>query len=168
MLQAAWELAEQKSFLMAALLLPLRLARVPVKKGKTQPLASWLILNALKWGTQDAKAVDTLHEQSKALLDACPLIEVSRGKTRQHQVLCVHACTDPPTIAALICLSCFSIFADNAWSYGSMSTRPKSNAIHTPCLVARCCKKFTAAAFISAPPPPPPSTPAPRREPQKG
>ena len=62
---------------MAALLLPFRLARVDVKKGKTQrSLANWLILNALKWSAQDAKAVDTLHEQAQALLDVFPLVKV--------------------------------------------------------------------------------------------
>lgn len=79
-MQPGWDAAERKALLMAALLLPFRLAKVPGKKGKTQPLASWLILNALKWGTQDAKAVDTLHEQAQALLDAYPLVQVTPVK----------------------------------------------------------------------------------------
>ena len=74
-MQPGWDAAERKAYLLAALLLPLRLARVPLKKGKTQPLASSLILNALKWGNQDAKAVEALHEHSQALLEAYPLVQ---------------------------------------------------------------------------------------------
>ncbi|KAK9864015.1 hypothetical protein WJX84_009114 [Apatococcus fuscideae] len=83
--QPGWDAGEKKALLIAALLLPFRLARVPVKKGKTQPLASWLILNALKWGTQDAKAVDTLHEQSQAILEAFPAVKGLTSSTQPDQ-----------------------------------------------------------------------------------
>ena len=61
---------ERRLALMAALLLPLRAAIVPLKAKKTQPLPSHILLKSIKWKTSDADGVEVLHREAAVLLHA--------------------------------------------------------------------------------------------------
>jgi hypothetical protein len=52
---------------MAAMMLPLRLRTVPVKKGRTEPLTKYVMMSSLKWCTKDSDGVTILHESMPEL-----------------------------------------------------------------------------------------------------
>ena len=67
---------ERRLTLMAAMLLPLRAAKAPLKGSKTQPLTSHLLLHGIKWRTSDADCVEVAHREAGTLLDAFHQLQV--------------------------------------------------------------------------------------------
>ena len=62
--------------LMAALLLPLREVTIPLSKGKTTPLASWIIKDGIKWTNREADGVAALHAEASKLLSVSQQLQV--------------------------------------------------------------------------------------------
>lgn len=59
---------ERRTTLLAALLLPLRLAVLNAGTKKQTELASHIVLHAIKWKKRDAQAVVLLHSKAPELL----------------------------------------------------------------------------------------------------
>lgn len=65
---------ERRFFLLAALLLPLRLCSAPGAKGKPQPVSTHIVREAVKWRAKDAEMTVLLHETVGACGHACMLV----------------------------------------------------------------------------------------------
>jgi tRNA nucleotidyltransferase/poly(A) polymerase len=60
----------KRQTILGALLLPLRHARVPYSKNKTQSMSAHVVRDSLKWKGKDADAIDLLHEVAPELAAA--------------------------------------------------------------------------------------------------
>lgn len=69
---------------MAALLLPFRGIDVPLKKGKREPLATWVLLRSLKCSKADAATVQVIHER---LPELHGIFRSIRGKAKRNTFL---------------------------------------------------------------------------------
>jgi hypothetical protein len=60
----------KRQTILGALLLPLRHARVPYNKNKTQSMSAHVVRDSLKWKGKDADTIDLLHEVAPELVAA--------------------------------------------------------------------------------------------------
>eukprot|EP00889_Picochlorum_renovo_P008184 jgi/Picre1/35214/NNA_002676.t1 len=60
----------KRQTILAALLLPLRCARVPLNKSRTQSMPAHIIKDSLKWKTKDAEMIDLLHSTAPEFVSA--------------------------------------------------------------------------------------------------
>lgn len=62
--------------------MPLRHARVPFGKSKTQSMASHVVRDSLKWKSKDADTIDLMHEVAPELVDAHAALREGRDDAR--------------------------------------------------------------------------------------
>ena len=72
----------RRQTILGALLLPLRHARVPFGKSKTQSMASHVVRDSLKWTSKDADTIDLMHEVAPELVDAHAALREGRDDAR--------------------------------------------------------------------------------------
>ena len=60
----------KRQTILGALLLPLRHARVPFNKNKTQSMSAHIIRDSLKWKSKDAETIDLMHDVAPELVTA--------------------------------------------------------------------------------------------------
>lgn len=60
----------KRQTILGALLLPLRHARVPYNKNKTQSMSAHIVRDSLKWKGKDADTIDLMHEVAPELVAA--------------------------------------------------------------------------------------------------
>jgi hypothetical protein len=58
----------RRQTILGALLLPLRHARVPFNKNKTQSMSAHIVRDSLKWKSKDAETIDLMHDVAPELV----------------------------------------------------------------------------------------------------
>ena len=99
----------RRQTILGALLLPLRHARVPLGKNKTQSMASHVVRDSLKWKSKDADTIDLMHEVAPELVDAHVGLREGRDDARLRIKLgrCVKRLRHTwPSGVILSCLLC--------------------------------------------------------------
>ncbi len=107
--ELAGSLDARRQTILGALLLPLRQARVPLGKSKTQSMASHIVRDSLKWKSKDAETIDLMHVVAPELVEAYVALRQGRDDARLRIKLgrCVKRLRHMwPAGAILSCLLC--------------------------------------------------------------